>query len=63
MKKLIVAFLISLLAINNVLSGCGKKASEESEISESATVEKITLLNTKSEVATQMETLASKYTQ
>ena len=28
MKKLITAFLISLLAISNVLSGCGKKASE-----------------------------------
>ena len=63
MKKLFIAFLISLLAINNVLTGCGKKASTESEVSESAPVEKITLLNTKSEVAVQMETLASKYTQ
>ena len=63
MKKLITAFLISLLAISNVLSGCGKKTSDESEVSEAASVEKITLLNTKSEVATQMETLASKYAQ
>ncbi len=52
-----------MLAINNVLTGCGKKTSTESEVSESAPVEIITLLNTKSEVATQMETLASKYIQ
>jgi len=61
-EKKIIAYLLSFLTIITALSGCGKSTSDGSDVSDAVPIEKLTLLNTKSEVAAQMETLASKYT-
>ena len=59
MKKCISISLAMMLMLTSVLSGCGQ--SKEVETEATASVESISLLNIKSEVATQMEALAKQY--
>ena len=63
MKNFKIFTIISVLLLCFVFSGCSAQPQAESETDATNTVEKLTLLNVKSEVATQIETLASKYEQ
>ncbi|SFU53062.1 ABC transporter substrate-binding protein [Butyrivibrio sp. M55] len=63
MKNLKIYLTISALTISCIFGGCGKEAVSDEEASESAPVEKLTLVNAKSEVKTQIESLAQKYAQ
>ena len=63
MKNFKEPIIVSVLVLSLFFSGCGKESSDEAENSESTSAEKLTVLNTKSEVANQMKSLADKYTQ
>lgn len=63
MKNFKELIIVSVLVLSLFFSGCGKESSDEAENSESTSAEKLTVLNTKSEVANQMKSLADKYTQ
>ena len=63
MKNIKIFSLIEVLILSCIFSACGKQSDAESETEEAAAVEKLTLVNTKSEVKTQIESLASKYAQ
>ena len=59
MKKICIWPLVAALALCLVTAGCGGKKEIEADATES--VESISLLNTKGEVASQMQTLAQQY--
>jgi raffinose/stachyose/melibiose transport system substrate-binding protein len=61
MKKCLSISLAMMLTLTSVLSGCGQ--SKEVETEETSSVESISVLNIKSEVGSQMKTLAQQYEQ
>ena len=63
MKNIKIFSLIEVLILSCIFSACGKQSDAESETEEAAAVEKLTLVNAKSEVKTQIESLAQKYEQ
>lgn len=62
MKNWKALVLIIILVFSTIINGCGKASTEVLE-EETASVEKLTLLNIKSEVASQINDLAAKYEQ
>lgn len=62
MKNWKALILILILVLSATFAGCGKETAENPEESVPS-VEKLTLLNTKIEVASQMDELAAKYEQ
>ena len=59
-KRKIISFILSIFLIISI-AGCGQKNSEEASQAAGTSVESITLVNIKSEVNTQIQTLASQY--
>jgi raffinose/stachyose/melibiose transport system substrate-binding protein len=59
-KRKIISFILSIFLIISI-AGCGQKNSEEASEAAGTSVESITLLNIKSEVNAQIQTLASQY--
>lgn len=59
-KRKIISFILSIFLIISI-AGCGQKNSEEASEAVGTSVESITLVNIKSEVNTQIQTLASQY--
>ena len=59
-KRKIISFILSIFLIISI-AGCGQKNSEEASEAAGTSVESITLVNIKSEVNTQIQTLASQY--
>lgn len=59
-KRKIISFILSIFLIISI-AGCGQKNSEEASEAAGTSVESITLVNIKSEVNAQIQTLASQY--